>query len=113
MLREFVGDLLLRVEVPRDFPGLYVSDYAHVLEAKHVQRRGRPALNLRYDTRTGKEVTRSDANSYIPAIDYRGGHFAPEMKATRRGQSIVVVAEALGSRGIVQFSPTYWDRSSR
>ena len=25
MLREFVGDLLLRVEVPPDFPGLYVA----------------------------------------------------------------------------------------
>ena len=93
MLRELVGDLLLRVEVPRDFPGLYVADYAHVLEAKHVRRRGRSALNLGYDTSTGKEVVRSDANSYIPAIEYRGGHLAPEVKATRRGQGIVVPAE--------------------
>ena len=93
MLREFVGDLLLRVEVPRDFPGLYVADYAHTLEAKHVSRRGSPALDLGYDTTTGKEVGRSEANSYIPAIEYRGGHLAPEVKATRRGQGIAVPAK--------------------
>lgn len=92
MVREFVGDLLLRVEVPRDFPGLYVADYAHNLEAKHVRRRGRPALDLGYDTSTGREVTQSDANSYVPAIEYRGGHLAPVVKATRRGQGIAVPA---------------------
>ena len=92
MMREFVGDLLLRVEVPRDFPGLYVADFAHVLEAKHARRRGRPVLNLGYDTSTGREVTQSDANSYVLAIEYRGGHVSPILKATRRGQGIVVPA---------------------
>ena len=86
------GDLLLRVEVPRHFPGLYVADFAHVLEAKHVRRRGRPALDLGYDTSTGREVTRSDANSFVPAIEYRGGHLAPIVKPTRRGTGIAVPA---------------------
>ena len=92
MLGESVGDLLLRVEVPRNFPGLYVADFAHVLEAKHVRRRGRPALDLGYDTSTGREVTRSDANSFVPAIEYRGGHLAPIVKPTRRGTGIAVPA---------------------
>jgi len=93
MLKQYVGDLLLRVEVPLDFPGLYVADYAHVLECKHVLRRSRPALNLGYDCRTGKESSRADANSYIAAIEYRGGHVAPEMKVTRRGQGIAIPSQ--------------------
>ena len=90
MLRELVGDLLLRVELPRDFPGLYVADYAHALEGKHVARRGRPALDLGYDTSTGREMVRSEANSYIPASQYRGGHVAPSLKVTRRGEGLAV-----------------------
>ena len=92
MLREFVGDLLLRVELPRDFPGLYVADYAHVLERKHVSRRGRPALDLGYYTSTGREMCRSEASSYIPAAQYRGGHLAPSVKMTRRGEGLAVPA---------------------
>ena len=90
MLREFVGDLLLRIELPRDFPGLYVADYAHALEGKHVSRRGRPALELGYDTSTGKEMCMSEANSYIRADQYRGGHVAPSVKVTRRDEGLVV-----------------------
>ena len=93
MLREFVGDLLLRVEVPRDFPGLYVADYAHALEGKHVSRRGRPALDLGYDTSTGREMVRSETNSYVPAAQYRGGHLAPSLKVTRRGEGLAVPAK--------------------
>ena len=93
MLKEFVGDLLLEVTVPRDFPGLYVADYAHMLESKHVLRRERPALNLGYNCETGKEVCRADANSYIPALEYKGGHVAPEMKVTRLGQGIAVPSQ--------------------
>ena len=93
MLREFVGDLLLRGEVPRDFPGLYVADYAHALEGKHVSRRGRPALDLGYDTSTGREMVRSEANSYVPAAQYRGGHLAPSLKVTRRGEGLAVPAK--------------------
>ena len=47
-------------------------------------------LDLGYDTTTGHEVGRSGTNSYVPAAEYRGGHLAPEVKATRRGQGIVV-----------------------
>ena len=93
MLKKYVGDLLLRVEAPRDFPGLYVADYGHMLERKHLTRRGRLVLDLGYDTATGHEVVRSGTNSYVPAVEYRGGHLAPVVKATRRGQGIVVPAE--------------------
>ena len=48
MLKKYVGDLLLRVEVPRDFPGLYVADFGHTLELKHLRRRGRLVLDLGY-----------------------------------------------------------------
>ena len=47
MVRDVVGDYLLRVEVPSDFPGLYVVDHAHGFECKHVTRRGRPASGPR------------------------------------------------------------------
>jgi hypothetical protein len=93
MLKKYVGDLLLRVEVPRSFPGLFVADYGHMLELKHLSRRGRMVLDLGYSTATGHEVVRSQANSYITAAEYRGGHLAPELKATRRGKGIVVPSE--------------------
>ena len=38
----------------------------------------------------GREVVRAETNSYVPAAEYHGGHLAPEVKATRRGQGIVV-----------------------
>ncbi len=93
MLKKYVGDLLLRVEVPCDFPGLYVADFGHMLEWKHLSRRGSLVLDLGYDTATGHEVVRAETNSYVPAAGYRGGHLAPEVKATRTGQGIVVPAE--------------------
>lgn len=93
MLKKYVGDLLLRVEVPREFPGLYVADFAHTLELKHLNRRGRLVLDLGYDTATGHEAVRAETNSYVPAASYSGGHLAPEVKATREGQGIVVPSE--------------------
>jgi hypothetical protein len=93
LIKEFVGDVLLRVRVPRDFPGLSVADYAHVMEAKHVLRRERPALDLGYDCTTGSETSRADAYSYVPALAYMGGHVAPELKATRIGPGIAVPSE--------------------
>src|SRR5690242_14031817 len=41
MMRHYVGNLLMRIAVPEDFPGLYVADAAHNLEFKHLARRGR------------------------------------------------------------------------
>ncbi len=90
MLQAYVGNLLLRVEVPSDFPGLYVADYAHCLECKHVERRGQPALGLCYDCTTGHECEKAYLHSYVPLAEYRGGHLAPIVKAVRRGPGIVV-----------------------
>lgn len=90
MVRNVVGDYLLRVEVPCDFPGLYVIDHAHGFECKHVTRRGSPVLDIGYDCRTGHEVVRATVHSLIPAADYRGGHIAPGMQAIRKGKGIAI-----------------------
>jgi len=90
MMRAFVGNFLLRIVVPKDFPGLYVADCAHVLECKHVERRGSPVLGLGYDCTTGRECTKAYLNSYMPLGDYRGGHVAPVVQMIRREAGIVV-----------------------
>ena len=90
MMRAYVGDILLRIEVPADFPGVYVADAAHNFEGMHFHFRGKTALNLGYDCQTGHEVMRSEVNSYVPMRDYEGGHVAPNVKATRFGPGIVV-----------------------
>ena len=93
MFRDKVGDLLLRVEVPRNFPGLYVFDNAHNFEAYHVNRRGTPVLDIGYDCRTGHEVMRAQMHSYVSALEYRGGHVAPSIQAVRKGQGVAVPQE--------------------
>ncbi len=90
MLREYVGGVLLRVCVPADFVGLYVADFAHTLECKYHDRKGRLAMGLGYDLRTGREVTQAYVNSWIPLGEYVGGHVAPIVEATREGPGLVV-----------------------
>jgi len=90
MMQSYIGTLLLRIELPEDYPGLYVADYAHVLEGKHIQRRGRAALRLDYDHRTGQHACRADVNSYISLLTYKGGHLAPNAKIVRAGEGIAV-----------------------
>jgi hypothetical protein len=93
MIRTYVGNVLLRIELPEDFPNLYVADAAHNFECKHILRRGKPALNLNYDCNTGREVCTAEVNSYIPLTQYRGGHVAPNVKALRQGEGIVIPQE--------------------
>lgn len=90
MMRQYIGTLLLRIQVPADFPGLYVADYAHILECKQSERRGQTALDLGYDCRTGHEVCRAEVNSYVVLSRYRGGHIAPNVKAVRRGEGLAI-----------------------
>ncbi len=90
MMREYVGDYLLRIEVPLDFPGLYVVDHAHPFECKHFNRRGSYALHLGYDCRTGHEVVRAFTHSYIPVSEYNGGHIAPGVQTIRKGEGIAI-----------------------
>ncbi|MGE5673971.1 MAG: hypothetical protein ACM3XM_08780 [Mycobacterium leprae] len=93
MVKRYIGSTLLKVTVPLDYPGLYVADYAHVLECKHVAIRGVSALNLGYDCRDGREVTLADVNSYVPLATYKGGHVAPVVTVVRTGQGIAIPAE--------------------
>jgi len=104
MTKKYVGDILLRIEVPRDFPGLYVSDYAHTLECKHVSLRGQPALGLGYDCKTGHEAGQAGVHSYIPVIDYRGGHVAPVMKVVREEEGIAIPREYISISGVQPLS---------
>jgi hypothetical protein len=95
MMQKYVGDLLLRITLPPGFPGVYVAEMAHGLEAKYVTETGHPALNVGYDCRTGQEVCRAGANSYVAVENYRGGHVMPGVKATRRGEGLVIPAACL------------------
>jgi hypothetical protein len=93
LLRDYIGDILLRIEVPHTFPGLYVADYAHLLECKHLTRRGRSPLGLGYTCVTGHESTQAYVHSYIPAHAYTGGHIAPVAQFVRKGPGIAVPAQ--------------------
>jgi hypothetical protein len=93
MLREYVGDLLLQIILPDDFPGLYVAEMAHNFDCQYQYRFGHSALNLGYDCRTGQEVVLAEANSYIPLHQYHGGHILPNVKATRHGEGLVIPSQ--------------------
>ncbi len=95
MLRRYVGDLLLRITLPPDFAGVYVADMAHNFDCKYQDEHGRPALKLGYDCRTGREVTVAEANSYVPVREYAGGHVLPNVKATRRGEGLVIPRDCI------------------
>jgi hypothetical protein len=93
MLRAYVGDVLLRIKVPQDSPGLYVADIAHNFECKHLQKRGGAALDLGYDCRTGHEVCKAEIHSYVPLLDYCGGHVMPNVKVVRQGEGVAIPSE--------------------
>ena len=90
LFRSDVGDVLLRVELPADFGGVYVADYAHVLERKHATHRGRTVLGLGYDCSNGRDCTRAFAYSYIPIQGYDGGHVAPVVQMVREGPGLTI-----------------------
>ncbi|MCR2804270.1 hypothetical protein [Paenibacillus soyae] len=93
MVRKYIGNILLRVELPFSFQGLFVADYAHVLEEKYFSSRGSTPLNLGYNCSSGREITQAYVNSYIPAKKYNSAHIAPLMQVIRRGEGIVIPSE--------------------
>ncbi len=95
MVKRYIGNVLLRVELPNSYESLFIADYAHNLEANHLSLRGLAPLNLGYDYSTGKEVTQAYVNSYIPVTKYKNDHIAPVMQAIRKGQGIVIPAECI------------------
>lgn len=90
MVGRYIGTVLLRIEVPSDFPGLYVADFAHILECKYYDRHGVFPLGLGYNCQNGHHATQGYVNSYIPVQTYRGGHLAPVVQAVRQGPGIVI-----------------------
>lgn len=88
--RGYIGEVLLRVDLPRGFGGVWVADYGHPLEVKAVQQGNPSPLNLGYDCRTGHEANRAYANSLVPIETYTGGHLAPIVTVMRPGPGIAV-----------------------
>lgn len=88
--RGYIGDLLLRVDLPPGFQGVWVADYGHPLEAKAVQQGSSSPLNLGYDCRTGHEANRAYAHSLVPIETYTGGHLAPIVTVMRPGPGIAI-----------------------
>jgi hypothetical protein len=97
LLRRYVGDLLLRVAVPTDFPSLYVGDYAHLLECIHLHSYGHPMLGLGYvcGGYIGDEAVRAFLNSLMPLAQYHGGHVCPVVQAVRKGRGVVVPSRCI------------------
>lgn len=93
MVRKYIGNVLLRVEVPHNQNELFVADYAHVLEEKHFHERGSTPLRLGYDCSSGKEVTQAYVHSYVPAVRYKKTHVAPVVQALRSGEGVVIPSE--------------------
>lgn len=88
--RGWIGEVLLRVDLPPGFRNVWVADHGHPLEVKAVQR-GEPApLGLGYDCRTGHEANRAYAHSLVPIETYRGGHLAPVVTVMRPGPGIAI-----------------------
>lgn len=90
MMKAYVGNTLLRIELPPDFPNLFIADTAHNFDCKHLRRKGTSALHLGYDCSSGQEVCKAEINSYVPLLQYHGGHVAPNVKIIRYGEGIVV-----------------------
>ena len=88
--RGWIGEALLRLDLPAGFQGVWVADYAHPMETKAVQNGRRAPLNLGYDRRTGHEANRAYAHSLAPITTYRGGHLAPVVTVMRPGPGIAV-----------------------
>ncbi|ADK15308.1 hypothetical protein [Clostridium ljungdahlii] len=90
MVRRYIGNVLLRVELPMNFSGLYIADYAHILDCKHTNLRGTSPLDLGYDISNGHEATQAYVNSYIPVKKYEGKHMAPVIQIIRKEKGIAV-----------------------
>jgi len=90
MVSRYVGAILLQVALPPDFPGLYVADFAHVLECKYAEQHGCGPLGLAYDCSNGQHSTQGYVNSFVPLASYRGGHVAPVVQATRKEAGIAI-----------------------
>jgi hypothetical protein len=90
LVQQFIGNIVLKIEVPKGFSSIYIADYAHVLECKSLNRNQCSSLKLGYDCSSGREVTQAYVNSYIPADVYKGGHIAPIVQITRENPGIVI-----------------------
>ncbi|GAB6087465.1 hypothetical protein JCM11672_27370 [Alkaliphilus crotonatoxidans] len=66
LMRNYVGDLLLEITIPIEFPGLYIAEYAHILEYKMKILRNETGIGVVYNCSNGKESTQAYVHSYIP-----------------------------------------------
>lgn len=90
LVKSNIGDVLLKVELPKDYANLYVADYAYVLEERHIALVGGSPLGLEFNCSNVNEITQAYVNSYIPANNYSGKHMAPLMQVLRSGEGIAI-----------------------
>ena len=88
--RGWIGEVLLRVDLPPGFQGVWVADWGHPLDVMAVQRGEPSPLGLGYDSRTGHEANRAYAHSVVPIETYSGGHLAPVVTVMRPGPGIAI-----------------------
>lgn len=100
LVMKYIGDLLLEITVPIHFPGLYIADYAHIMECKLGSNPTARGLGLGYDCTNGKECTQSFVNSYLPISHYNGQHIAPVVQVIRKGKGLVIPREYIRVSGV-------------
>ncbi|MFC5464140.1 hypothetical protein [Lederbergia graminis] len=103
LVKQYVGNVLLRIEIPVEFANDYIADYAHILECKHLGMKGTSPLQLGYDCSTGYETTQGYVNSYIEVKDYKGGHIAPVVQFLRKHQGVTVPSKYINISEIQPF----------
>lgn len=86
LMRKYIGDVLLKIEIPEDLIDIFIADYARILECKAAN----SPLGLGYHCINGLEATQAYVNSYIRVQDYKGGHISPVVQMVRQGKGMTI-----------------------
>lgn len=103
MVRKFIGNYLLRIELPTNYINVYIADYAHIFECKHQSIKGETRLNLGYNCNNGKEATQAFINSFIEFSQYGGVHIAPAAQLIQKGKGIIIPNEFISISSVQPF----------
>ena len=107
--KQAIGDIMLRAEVPHDYPDIrfYMSDFGFLMEWHHFNRKGSFPLGLCLNHEyLKKEMVRAYINSFIPLESYNGGHVAPVLNILRKGEGIAIPNRFLSAIPLLTASHT-------